>query len=105
MRWLGQDQEFSYRIRYRVMIEKEVSAGNCSMVPYFNVEPGWDSRFSSFNRIRLIGGTSLSWGPRFAFEGNLTYQYDNHYDTSNLYAVNIILHVYFETKSLKSKSQ
>jgi hypothetical protein len=105
LRWLGEDQDFSYRFRYRLMVEKELTSGNCSMVPYINAEPYWDSRYSAFTRVRIIGGTSLSWGPRFAFEGNLTYQHDNHYDTSNLYAVNIILHVYFETKSSKSKTQ
>jgi hypothetical protein len=105
LRWLGQDQKFSYRVRYRFMIEKDLTSGNCSMVPYVNVEPYWDSRYSAFSRIRLIGGTSLSWGPRLAVEGNLTYQYDQHYDTSNLYAINIILHLYFETKSSKSKDQ
>jgi hypothetical protein len=105
LRWLGEDKNFSYRFRYRLMIEKELTSGNCSMVPYINAEPYWDSRYSAFTRLRVICGTSLSWGPRFAFEGNLTYQRDNHYDTSNLYAINIILHVYFETKSSKSKTQ
>jgi hypothetical protein len=102
MRWLGQDQEFSYRIRYRIMVEKNLVSGNCSMVPYINVEPNWDSRYSSFSRIRIIGGTSLSWGPRFAWEGNITYQHDNHYDTSNLFALNLIMHVYFERKSVQT---
>jgi hypothetical protein len=105
LRWLGEDQDFSYRFRYRLMVEKELTSGSCSMVPYINAEPYWDSRYSAFTRIRVIGGTSLSWGPRFAFEGNLTYQHDNHYDTSNLYAINIILHVYFERKSSRSKTQ
>jgi hypothetical protein len=102
MRWLGQDQDFSYRIRYRVMVEKELSSGNCSMVPYINAEPFWDSRYSAFTRVRIIGGTSLSWGPRFAWEGNITYQHDNHYDTSNLFALNLIMHVYFERKSVQT---
>ena len=98
LRWLGENNEFSYRIRYRVMIEKEFKRGNASFVPYVNAEPYWDSRYSAFSRIRLIGGTTVTWRPRFALEGNLTYQYDEHYDTNNLFALNVILHVYFETK-------
>jgi hypothetical protein len=98
LRWLGENNEFSYRIRYRVMIEKEFKRGNASFVPYVNAEPYWDSRYSAFSRIRLIGGTTVTWRPRFALEGNLTYQYDEHYDTNNLFALNVILHVYFEAK-------
>jgi hypothetical protein len=104
-RWVGQDPQFSYRIRYRVMVEKEFTSGHCSFVPYINAEPYWDSRYSTINRIRLIGGTTISWGPRFAVEANLTYQYDDHYDTRNLYAINMILHLFFEsTRSKKAKA-
>jgi hypothetical protein len=105
LRWLDEDNKFSYRFRYRLMIEKDLTAGHCSMVPYLNVEPYWDSRYSSFNRVRLICGTSLSWGQRFAWEGNITYQHDDHYDTNNLYALNLIIHVYFERKSAHAETQ
>jgi hypothetical protein len=104
-RWVGEDPTFSYRFRYRVMIEKEFTVGRGSIVPYVNVEPYWDSRYSIFNRVRVIGGATGAWGPRFAFEGNITYQYDSHYDTANLWALNLILHVFFETKRSKVKSQ
>ncbi len=97
-RWLGEDAEFSYRLRYRLMIEAEFTPGNWSVVPYINVEPYWDSRYTTINRVRLIGGSTVSMGPNFALESNLTYQYDEHYETSNLYSVNIILHVFFESK-------
>ncbi len=80
-RWVGEDAKFSYRFRYRVMLEKEYSSGNSSLVPYVNIEPFWDSRYNTFSRIRMIGGTTLNWGPRFAYEANITYQYDEHYDT------------------------
>jgi hypothetical protein len=101
MRWLGEDNVFSYRIRCRMMLEKEFTHGKLSMTPYFNVEPYYDSRYSTINRVRLIGGTTLSTGPRLALEGNLTYQYDEHYYTPNMYAVNVILHVFLESKHAK----
>jgi len=41
--------------------------------------------------------------PRFAYEANVTYQYDTHYDSDNLYACNVILHVFFETKKAQAK--
>jgi hypothetical protein len=105
LRWLDEDHKFSYRFRYRLMFEMDLVSGRCSMVPYINVEPYWDSRYSNFSRVRLIGGTSLSWGPRFAWEGNITYQHDDHYDTSNLFALNLIMHVYFQKKAVQSKTQ
>jgi hypothetical protein len=101
LRWLGEDSNFSYRFRYRMMIEKEYKAGRSSVVPYVNVEPYWDSRYSTVNRVRAIGGATFSWGPRLAYEANLTYQYDEHYDATNLYALNIILHVFFERAKSK----
>jgi hypothetical protein len=104
-RWVGEDPTFSCRIRYRVMVEKEFTAGRGSIVPYVNAEPYWDSRYSTFNRVRLIGGATLAWGKLFAFEGNITYQYDSHYDTENLWALNLILHVFFESKHSGSKPQ
>ena len=103
-RWVGEDPTFSYRFRYRVMVEKEYTAGRSSIIPYVNVEPYWDSRYSTFNRVRVIGGATVAWGPRFAYEGNITYQYDSHYDTANLYALNLILHVFFETKRSQVKT-
>ena len=95
-RWLGDDNDFSYRFRYRLMLEKEFKTGKSSIVPYLNLEPYWDSRYSKVVKTRLIGGATFSKGSRFALEGNLTYQYDETYATENLYAVNIILHFFFE---------
>lgn len=97
-RWLGEDNDFSYRFRYRLMVEKEFKSGNYSIVPYVNIEPYWDSRYSKVVKTRAIGGVTTSWGHRFALESNLTYQYDETYGTENLYALNVILHVFLEKK-------
>jgi hypothetical protein len=94
LRWLGDDPEFSYRFRYRLMVEKEFDAGRFSLVPYVNVEPYYDSRYAIVNRVRLIGGTSVAWSLRYALEGNITYQYDSRSSVTNLYALNVILHVF-----------
>ena len=102
-RWVGQDPKFSYRFRYRIMIEKEFTAKRSSIIPYVNAEPYWDSRYKEFNRIRLTGGTTFAKGPRLAYEGNITYQHDPYYDTSNVNALNIILHIFFEKKKQITK--
>jgi hypothetical protein len=95
-RWLGEDNDFSYRFRYRLMVEKEFKSGNYSIVPYVNIEPYWDSRYSKVVKTRAILGGTTSWGHRIAIEGNLTYQYDETYNTENLYAYNMILHIFLE---------
>ncbi len=71
-RWVGKDPTFSYRFRYRAMIEKVFLKNNTSLIPYISVEPFWNSRYDSINRVRIIGGTKVSWIHRFSFEGNIT---------------------------------
>ncbi|HRI79810.1 MAG TPA: hypothetical protein PLR06_09780, partial [Cyclobacteriaceae bacterium] len=101
-RWIGPDAVFSYRLRYRIMIEKELKLGGSDIVPYVNIEPFWDSRYSKVVKTRIIGGATFSHGPLVAFEGNLTYQYDETYATNNLYAFNLILHLFFERRHTKN---
>ena len=98
LRWLGNDHEFSSRLRYRLMVEKEYTAGRWSFVPYANAEPYYDSRYNTVNRTRWIGGASVAWSPRFAVETNWTYQHDTRSSVTNLNALNVILHVFFETR-------
>jgi RNA-directed DNA polymerase len=97
LRWLGEgDSEFSTRWRYRLLAEKEFATGRGSIVPYLSVEPYFDSRCETVNRIRLIGGTSVVWSPRAAIEANVTYQHDSHSSTKELLALNLILHVFVD---------
>jgi hypothetical protein len=95
LRWIGDDHTFSTRWRYRLMVEKEVRAGSISFVPYVNVEPYYDSRYSTVNRVRLVGGTSMGWSSYYALEVNITYQYDSRPPVTNLYVLNVILHLFF----------
>jgi hypothetical protein len=97
LRWLGDDPDFSYRLRYRLMVEKEFKVGRASIVPYVNFEPYYDSRYGIVNRVRLIGGVTGAWSQRYAVEGNITYQHDSRSSVTNLYALNVILHLYFDT--------
>jgi hypothetical protein len=96
-RWLGENAEFSSRLRYRLMAEREFTAGRTSFVPFVNVEPYYDSRYDTVNRIRLIPGASVAWSPRCAIEGNVTYQYDSRSSATHVVALNIILHVFIDT--------
>ena len=101
LRWLGDDSEFSSRLRYRLQVEKEYAAGRWSFVPYMNAESYYDSRYDTVNRIRTMAGTSVAWSPRFALEGNWTYQHDTRSSVTRLNALSLILHVFFETRRAK----
>lgn len=100
LRWLGEDNAFSQRLRYRFMVEKEFWSKGLSLVPYFNVEPYYDTRYQTINRVRYIAGTSVSWTSLFAIEANMTYQHDSKSSVSSLFAVNLILHVFFVTHAI-----
>jgi hypothetical protein len=65
-------------------------------VPHLSVEPYFDSRYQTVNRLRLAAGASAGWSPRAAIETNVTYQYDSHASTKELFALNVILHVFFD---------
>lgn len=101
LRWIGEENEFSYRIRYRLLVEREWQVKGVSIVPFVNIEPYYDSRYETINRVRYIGGTSVAWTPQIAIEGNFTYQHDTRSSVTDLYALNIILHVFFETNRTK----
>jgi hypothetical protein len=101
VRWLDQDPEPSVRWRYRLMAEKELAAGRTSLVPYVSAEPYYDSRYDTINRVRVIGGATVSWWPRLAIEGNWTYQHDSRSSVTALNAFNLIVHVFFETKGAR----
>jgi hypothetical protein len=105
LRWIGNSSDFSYRFRYRMMVEKEYKLKHTSIVPYVSAEPFWDSRYSILNRVRFIGGATLAWGKLFAFESNFTYQYDSKSSVENVYALNIILHIFFERKIVEDKTE
>lgn len=101
-RWLGDDAEYSYRLRYRAMFEREFYSGKTSVIPFVSIEPFWDSRYEKLNRLRIIGGSTVSWKPRYAFEGNITYQYFSNSSFTNTLAFSAIMHLYFENaKSIK----
>ncbi len=103
LRWIDDTPSPSFRLRYRIMMEKEFRIKDMSWVPYVNFEPYFDSRYDMINRYRLIGGGTASWSPKYALEGNFTYQYDSQSSVSHLYALNLILHLFFETNKSKSK--
>jgi hypothetical protein len=93
LRFLGEERDFSWRLRYRLQAEKEYQAIGTSVVPYASVEAAYDSRSSNINRVRTIGGACASLSRRFAAEANVTYDWKS--SALDILALNTILHVYF----------
>jgi hypothetical protein len=98
LRWLGTDRKYSYRLRYRLMVEKEWQRTHYSVVPFLSGEAYWDSRYATVNRCRFEAGATYLRGARFGYEANLSYQYDGQSSVTRLYAVNLVLHLYFESR-------
>lgn len=101
-RWIGEVPVYSYRFRYRILFEREFFTGKKSVIPFVSAEPYWDSRNNGINRLKVVGGATLSWKSRFAFEGNVTYQYFSDASVTNVLALNAILHLYFETAAVRA---
>jgi len=99
LRLLGEEKEYSYRLRYRLMLEKEIILKNISYVPYINFEPEYDSRYDSINILRTSLGSSVKWAKWYGLEGNLTYQYGSRTETTNLYALTAILHLFYDSSN------
>ena len=95
LRFIGDERDFSWRLRYRLQAEKEYHAIGTSVVPYASLEGSFDERYSAINRIRAIGGGTVALSRLFVAEANITYQYDSHLPTTDLFALNAILNVYF----------
>lgn len=72
LRWLSGD--FSMRFRNRARIEKTFPIGKKSLVPYSSGEIFYDSRFSTFNRLRVTFGTQLVFAKREFWLMNLRRQ-------------------------------
>ena len=97
-RWMGDENDFSYRFRYRLMLEKEYKFEKYSFVPFLNFEPYWDSRYNKIIKYRFIGGVTTNLNEKFALEGNVNYQNNKNYDTENVYVLNVILHIFIQNK-------
>lgn len=95
LRFIGDDRDFSWRLRYRLQAEKEYQGLGTSVVPYASLEGSFDERYSAVNRIRAIGGTTVALSRHFVAEANLTCQHDSHLPVSKLLALNAILNIYF----------
>jgi Protein of unknown function (DUF2490) len=62
LRWV--DGDFSARFRNRAKLEREFQVRKLSLVQYGSAEVFYDTRFSTFNRLRLAVGTQIVFQKR-----------------------------------------
>jgi len=102
-RWVNGD--FSLRFRNRVMLEKTFTINTRSVVPYSSTEIFYDSRFSTFNRLRVIAGAEFHFKRRDVWLLNVRrqqilnlyylWQRDSRSQSKNLHAVGITFEVHY----------
>jgi hypothetical protein len=102
-RWIVGD--FSMRFRNRLMLEKSFDVKNRSLVPYGSGEIFYDTRYSTFNRVRFTVGTEIHFKRREVWLLNVRrrrildlyylWQRDTRSSTRNLQAVGISLELHY----------
>jgi hypothetical protein len=99
LRWLNDG--FSWRYRNRLTIERQVSIfGVIRPTPYTSLEIHYDSRYSTFNKSRIIVGAVI---PIFSFTSvDINYQFVNDTRSSiqNQHGLGVTLSIYIEPKDI-----
>lgn len=93
-RWLGGD--FSWRYRLRLRADRDITIRRYGLSPYLSAEPYYDSRSGTVARWEFTGGSEfpIRTGP-LVLEANFTYRPDTAPTPQAVYAVAMIVNVYF----------
>jgi len=93
LRWIGGD--YSTRFRFREEITRELTVHGHTLVPFFNVEWFYDTRYDGWARILYQLGPEVTVNPRFRYEIYLAHQVDHLPSHSTLDALGLNLKWYF----------
>jgi hypothetical protein len=93
LRWIG--DYYSTRYRLRLEVTREFSVADHAVVPYFNVEWFYDTRYEAWARVRYQLGPEVTVGPHFRYEIYLARQNDRFPEKSELDAVGVNLKWYY----------
>jgi hypothetical protein len=92
-RWIG--DECSNRYRLRLDFSRELAVRDRSVVPYFNFEWFYDTRYDDWARRLATLGAEVTATDRFRYEIYLARQVDRRPEPRNLDALGIVLKWYF----------
>jgi len=93
LRWIGGD----YSTRYRIRLEatREFTMLDHAVVPYFNVEVFYDTRYDDWARTLWTAGSEVTVNRHFRFELFLGRQTDDQPEASSLNAYGVLAKWYY----------
>lgn len=92
-RWIG--DEYSNRYRFRLDLSREFTVVGDSVVPYFNVEWFYDTRYDDWARTLSTLGAEVTMTDHFRYEVYLARQADRLPEEKDLNAFGIVLKWYY----------
>ncbi len=93
LRWIGDD--YSTRYRFRLEATHEFTVLDHAVVPYFNVEWFYDTRYNGWARTLYKLGPVITAGPHFRYEIYVARQEDRLPSKSDLNALGLNLKWYY----------
>jgi len=93
LRWIGGD--YSTRYRFRIEATREFTVANHTVVPFFNVEWFYDTRYDGWARTLYQFGPEVTVNAHFRYEIYLARQNDRLPETSDLNAVGVNFKWYY----------
>jgi hypothetical protein len=92
-RWIG--GEYSNRYRFRLDLSRQFEVRERAVVPYFNFEWFYDTRYDDWSRTLATLGAEVTMSERFRYEAYVARQADRLPDEKDLEALGIVLKWYF----------
>jgi hypothetical protein len=74
LRWIGDD--YSTRYRFRLEVNRDFTVRDHAVVPYFNIEWFYDTRYDGWARTLYKLGPTITAGPHFRYEIYVAHQED-----------------------------
>lgn len=93
LRWIG--DAYSTRYRFRLEATREFTVLEHTVVPYFNVEWFYDTRYDSWARTLYQAGTEITVDKRFRYEVFMARQNDRRPSEATLNAIGLVGKWYF----------
>jgi hypothetical protein len=93
LRWIGGD--YSTRYRFRVEATREFTVLNHTVVPYFNAEWFYDTRYDGWARVLYQVGPEITVNEHFRYEIYLARQVDRLPDEETLNALGFVAKWYY----------
>lgn len=93
LRWIGED--YSTRYRFKVEATREFTVREHTVVPYFNVEWFYDTRYDGWARTLYQLGPEVTLSKHFRFEIYVAYQKDRLPSPSSTNALGVVAKWYY----------